>query len=88
MGDISTLDFTEPGGILRQPRISRWATRFSAFGDINIQLYDFQSVISFNKDIVKSYSLDNPYELVNGGTDNGPLHRMGSEVSEIQTATV
>lgn len=83
MSDISTLDFTEPWrNTTATEDISLGNKIFYAFGDINIQLYDFQSVISFNKDIVKSYSLDNPYDLVNGGSwTMDRFIEMGSEVS-------
>lgn len=61
---IDTLDFNNPWwnksaieSISIGPKI------FYGFGDINIQLFDFQSIITFNKDIIAEYNLESPYDL-------------------------
>lgn len=61
---IDTLDFGNPWwnksaieSISIGPKI------FYGFGDVNIQLFDFQSIITFNKDIIAEYNLESPYDL-------------------------
>lgn len=40
---------------------------FYATGDISTNLYDAVRAVIFNKDLVRTYQLDSPYELVGGG---------------------
>lgn len=61
---IDTLDFDNPWwNKSAMESISIGPKRFYGFGDINIQLFDFQSIITFNKDIIAEYNLESPYDL-------------------------
>lgn len=65
---IDTLDFSNPWWSKTAiESISIGPKIFYSFGDINIQLFDFQSIIAFNKDIISEYNLESPYDLTDSG---------------------
>lgn len=62
------LDFSKPWWDAKTTEALSIAGRlYSAVGDMTIMDKDATWVIMFNKDMVKDFSLDDPYELVNSG---------------------
>lgn len=65
---ISELDFTQPwwnDNAMNSLRLNE--KTYLSFGDINYYLFDFQSILLFNKPLLETLMLSDPYQLVNDG---------------------
>lgn len=54
------------GDINRQVNLTEH--NYISFGSLNLGIYDFMNVILFNKDMLNRYTLDSPYDMVDGNT--------------------
>jgi ABC-type glycerol-3-phosphate transport system substrate-binding protein len=65
---VEHLDFTKPWWDAKTVKGLSLANKlYSAIGDMTIMDKDATWVLMFNKDMIKNFSLDNPYELVKSG---------------------
>lgn len=69
MSGVSELNFQNPWWDYSAiENISVGKKIFYAFGDLNLQLFDFQAVVAVNHDLVGNYQLEDPYDLTDAGT--------------------